>query len=236
MRRVPARRSSSGRSMARFCSASHSSGPSRTRSSTRSSVTLPRRHSSKHSHSRSATRSRISTRATARSSSCCLRSWPIRSRTTLPRAFATARATSTRYACGWTTRADSSAKARPRRTPQRWNDRALGAISQATAESFFDVFLAFRDLESYDDMIRAADAAPAWLLASMPVLREQFALALNRTKVPENRRRATQVLEKLIAERGDNPETSSLLGRVWKDQYVEALAAGEARRARTVPA
>jgi hypothetical protein len=127
---------------------------------------------------------------------------------------------------------DSAAMERSR-DAVRADERALGAISQATAESFFDVFLAFRDLEAYDDMIRAADAAPAWLLTSMPVLREQFALALNRTKVPENRRRATQVLEKLIAERGDNPETSSLLGRVWKDQYVEALAAGEASRART---
>lgn len=115
----------------------------------------------------------------------------------------------------------------------RTDERGLGAISQATSESFFDVFLAFRDVEAYDDMIRSADAAPAWLPASMPVLREQLAFALNRTKTPENRRRAVQLLEKLIEERGDNPETSSLLGRVWKDQYAEALAAGEKGRART---
>jgi hypothetical protein len=107
----------------------------------------------------------------------------------------------------------------------------LASVSRADAELFLEVFLAYRDLEAWDAMVTMADSAPKWLLAEVQMVREQLAFALNRraaqTKNPDDRARATTVLEAIIAEKGHSAETSSLLARVYKDQYLEALAAGD---------
>ncbi len=107
----------------------------------------------------------------------------------------------------------------------------LATVSQADTELFLEVFLTYRDLEAMDAMVALADGAPAWLLASVQMIREQLAFALNRrsaqTKDPNDRVRAVEILEEIIAEKGHSPETSSLLARIYKDQYVEGLEAGD---------
>jgi tetratricopeptide (TPR) repeat protein len=104
-------------------------------------------------------------------------------------------------------------------------------VSQADTELFLEVFLAYRDLEAWDEMIARADGAPKWLSAMVQMLREQLAFALNRryaaTKDPNDRARAIDILEAIIKEKGHSPETSSLLARIYKDQYFEAAAAGD---------
>ncbi len=113
--------------------------------------------------------------------------------------------------------------------------KSLGELTQANAELFLDVFLAYRDIKDYDAMIRFAEDAPAWLRSSMQMLSEQHAFALNRRfetkKDPADRKRAEEILTAIIAEKGPSPETSSLLGRIYKSQYQEALDAGERVRA-----
>jgi hypothetical protein len=107
----------------------------------------------------------------------------------------------------------------------------LSTISRADTELFLEVFLAYRDLEAWNEMIALADGAPKWLPEQVQMVREQLAFALNRragqSKDPNDRVRAVGILEAVIAEKGHSPETSSLLARIFKDQYLEALAAGE---------
>src|SRR4051794_37097732 len=57
-----------------------------------------------------------------------------------------------------------------------------------------------------------------------PLVREQLGLALNRLG---RRDEAERVLLTLIQERGSSSETYGILGRVYKDQWNDARAAGE---------
>ncbi|HTU69627.1 MAG TPA: TRAFs-binding domain-containing protein [Candidatus Baltobacteraceae bacterium] len=111
-------------------------------------------------------------------------------------------------------------------------EREMGAITKTNAELLFDVMLAYRDVQAYAEMIALAERAPEWLRDQAPVLVEQEAFALNRRNEDGDRDRAVSLLEAQIRKRGHSPETSSLLARIYKDRYVEALKAGEARAAR----
>jgi hypothetical protein len=111
----------------------------------------------------------------------------------------------------------------------------LGELTRNNAELFLEIFLAYRDIEDFDAAIAFADDAPVWLKESVQMLAEQQAFALNRRyekqKNPADRVRAEQILNALLEQKGASPETSSLLGRIYKSQYKDALAAGERIRA-----
>jgi tetratricopeptide (TPR) repeat protein len=113
----------------------------------------------------------------------------------------------------------------------------LGEINQTNAELFVDVLLSYRDVEAFDEMIVLGERLPSWLKSRVPMAEEQVAFALNRRfrlpdRRPDDRDRAIGMLEALIERNGDSPETSSLLARVYKDDYLEAVERGEAARAR----
>lgn len=113
--------------------------------------------------------------------------------------------------------------------------RELGGVTQANAELWLDLFLAYRDAEDFDAMIDFAEKAPEWLRSSVQMLPEQHAFALNRRyerdrRAPD-RDRAERLLREIIAKSGPSPETSSLLGRIYKSQYKDAVAAGDRVRA-----
>ena len=61
------------------------------------------------------------------------------------------------------------------------------------------------------------------------MVREQYAFALNRNK---RRQEAVQVLEDIVSEQGPGSETNGLLGRVYKDLWVEARDKGDEIRAK----
>ena len=110
-------------------------------------------------------------------------------------------------------------------------EQGLGDSSSVDGEIFLEVFLTYRDLQAYDEMIALAERAPEHLRATVPMLSEQHAFALNRRNHDADRTRAVALLEGLIEKHGHSPETSSLLARIFKDQYFEALSAGERLRA-----
>jgi tetratricopeptide (TPR) repeat protein len=97
----------------------------------------------------------------------------------------------------------------------------LGPISSFNAESAVDVMLSYRDVEAFDQMIKFVDKFPPPLVDNNQVIREQYALALNRRKKPGDRERARNMLLSIIDARGDSPETCGLLGRIYKDYYKE---------------
>lgn len=84
-----------------------------------------------------------------------------------------------------------------------------------------DLFLSYRAVKGFEDMIALMEKMPDPLKATVMV-REQYGFALNRIG---KRKEAEEILTVLIKERGASSETYALLGRVYKDQWEEACQA-----------
>jgi len=98
--------------------------------------------------------------------------------------------------------------------------QSLGDLKVAQSEVLVDLMLSFRDVSAWDQMMRLSDEFPDHLKSNVMV-QQQRALALNRRNGPGDRDEAQQILEKLVKEKGVDPETLGLLGRVHKDRYKE---------------
>ncbi len=104
----------------------------------------------------------------------------------------------------------------------------LGDVSDVDVGVAIELFLSYRAIEAWKDMIRLKDLMSRPLQESAMV-QEQFALALNRDGRGED---AELVLLQLIARRDPSTETYGILGRVYKDRWRAALRAGKAVLAR----
>jgi tetratricopeptide (TPR) repeat protein len=69
-------------------------------------------------------------------------------------------------------------------------------------------------------MAKLCESLPDYV-KDVVVVRQQWALALNRTKNPADREKAKRILEDLMKKHGSDPETLGILGRIYKDQYRE---------------
>jgi tetratricopeptide (TPR) repeat protein len=105
-------------------------------------------------------------------------------------------------------------------TPQGLRDTEAGVV--------IDLFLSYRSVSAWADMVALVDrmAAP---LAATPLVQEQLGLALNRVGESD---KAERVLNELIAARGPSSETCGILGRVYKDRWDRAVKQGETFKAR----
>jgi MAP3K TRAFs-binding domain len=99
----------------------------------------------------------------------------------------------------------------------------LQPLDKAEAGVVVDLFLSYRAVESWKDMIRLVDEMTPPLAATV-LVQEQLALALNRDEQSE---RAERVLRSLLERQGPSSETFGLLGRVYKDRWRAAAARGE---------
>jgi hypothetical protein len=114
----------------------------------------------------------------------------------------------------------------------------LSKGSPANAELTMDLVLAYRGLDTQDGwagIVRLVENLPEPVRESSVTIREQYALALNRLYTfnkGDERRRAIEILTSIVATQGDSPETCALIGRIYKDQYSEAIAAGQNLKAR----
>jgi hypothetical protein len=102
-------------------------------------------------------------------------------------------------------------------------EKSLEPLADVEAGVLVALFLAFRELQAYADMIRLVQAMPAPLSRTV-LVREQYAFALNRAGRGEE---AEAVLKELLAEADASSELYSLLGRVYKDRYDAAREAGD---------
>jgi tetratricopeptide (TPR) repeat protein len=102
-------------------------------------------------------------------------------------------------------------------------ERELGDLRNVETGVLLDLFLSYRAVRGYAEMVTLA-ARMSRPLAQTPMVREQLGLALNRLG---RRSEAERVLLELIRQRGPSSETYGILGRVYKDQWAQALAAGE---------
>jgi hypothetical protein len=104
----------------------------------------------------------------------------------------------------------------------------LGDLRNVESGVVVDLLLSFRAVEAWSDMIALAERMPAPLARSV-LVREQYALALNRAG---RGAKAEEVLVKLIEERGPSSETYGILGRVYKDRWERARTQGNEALAR----
>jgi tetratricopeptide (TPR) repeat protein len=107
-------------------------------------------------------------------------------------------------------------------------EKELGEIQNTESGIVVDLFLSYRAVEAWPEMIELVKKMSPPLAAAV-MIQEQLALALNRHGKGEE---AEKVLRDLIDRRGPSSETYGILGRVYKDRWEAALKTGETFLAR----
>lgn len=101
-------------------------------------------------------------------------------------------------------------------------DQELQPIADQESGVVIDLFLSYRAVKAWGDMIGLVEGMALPLQATVMV-QEQLALALNRAGEGE---RAESILLDLIQKRGPSSETYGILGRVYKDRWERARQSG----------
>ncbi|HET7509246.1 MAG TPA: TRAFs-binding domain-containing protein [Solirubrobacterales bacterium] len=104
----------------------------------------------------------------------------------------------------------------------------LGDLASVESGVVVDLFLSYRAVKAWDDMVRLAAKMPQPLAATV-MIQEQLGLALNRAGRGDE---AEALLLSLIERRGPSSETYGILGRVYKDRWEAAAKSGKAFQAR----
>ncbi len=112
----------------------------------------------------------------------------------------------------------------------RMVEAQLGTIADVESGVVIDLFLSYRAVKGWSEMIGLVDRM-ALPLARTVMVQEQLGLALNRAGRVDD---AERVLTALIDERGPSSESYGLLGRVYKDRWEAAVKAGEPLMARAL--
>jgi hypothetical protein len=121
---------------------------------------------------------------------------------------------------------------RARSQPTNEERRAALARIQAGLPDFasvqrsvlVDLLLSYRGVEAWHEMVALCEAMPHHL-KDVIVVRQQWAFALNRRNQAGDRDKAVRLLDELVKQRGPDPETLGILGRVHKDRFREAKKA-----------
>lgn len=102
-------------------------------------------------------------------------------------------------------------------------EQSLETLDAIESGAIIDLFLSYRAVKGWQEMIDLAKKMPKPLAATVMV-QEQLALALNRAGRGEE---AEKVLNDLLASRGASSETLGILGRVYKDRWEQAAKDGK---------
>jgi tetratricopeptide (TPR) repeat protein len=102
-------------------------------------------------------------------------------------------------------------------------EKQLGNIKNLESGLVIDLFLSYRSVEAFSEMVNLVNKmSPP--LAETVMVQEQLALALNRDGRGEE---AEKVLQDLLKKRGPSSESYGILGRVYKDRWEAAYKTGE---------
>ena len=104
----------------------------------------------------------------------------------------------------------------------------LKDLKNLESAAFIDLFLSYRAVKGWQEMIDLAAKMPKPLAATV-LVQEQLALALNRAGRGDE---AEAVLQRLLSKRGASSETLGILGRVYKDRWEQEAKAGNKIAAR----
>jgi tetratricopeptide (TPR) repeat protein len=106
-------------------------------------------------------------------------------------------------------------------------EAGLGNFENIEIGVLVDLYLTWRALSQWDRMIGLYKRLP-YALQRAVMIREQLGFALNRMG---RREEALDVLEHVLKQQGASSETLSLIGRVYKDQWIEVRRYGDRLRA-----
>lgn len=102
----------------------------------------------------------------------------------------------------------------------------LGPLDTVDAVTVVDLMLTYRALGDWDGMIQLYDEMPETLKRQV-LVREQLGFAYNRRagkkKDGSDRAEALRILTGVADQQGPSSETLGLIGRIYKDQWKEAL-------------
>ncbi len=107
-------------------------------------------------------------------------------------------------------------------------EKTIGPIRDAEAGVVIDLFLSYRAVAGWEQMISLVAKMSPELVATVMV-QEQLGLALNRAGRGDD---AEEVLLNLLERRGASSETYGILGRVYKDRWDAAVREGQSALAR----
>jgi|SRR5436190_5312870 len=107
-------------------------------------------------------------------------------------------------------------------------EQKLGNLDDVESGVLIDLFLSYRSVKGWQNMVNLAARMPRPIAATV-LVQEQLALALNRAGQDSE---AERVLQSLLANRGPSSETYGILGRVYKDRYDRAQKSGNLFMAR----
>jgi len=102
-------------------------------------------------------------------------------------------------------------------------EASLGSITDQEAGVTIDLYLSYRSVKAWPEMIALVGKMSPPLARSVMV-QEQLGLALNRAGQGEE---AERVLRQVLDAQGPSSETYGILGRVYKDRWEAALKAGD---------
>jgi MAP3K TRAFs-binding domain len=100
-------------------------------------------------------------------------------------------------------------------------EKEMGDLKVVESGTLVDLLLSYRDVSAWNEMVALYERLPADVKDAM-IVRQQYALSLNRRAERGDRDKATTILEDLLRKRGASAETYGILGRVYKDRYKDA--------------
>jgi len=110
-----------------------------------------------------------------------------------------------------------------RRTALDTLQNDLGDLKTVQREALVSLMLSYRDVSAWDAMVKLCDNLPDYV-QEIIMVRQQWALALNRRNAPGDRDQAAKLLQQIVERQGSDPETMGILGRVHKDRYKDLKA------------
>jgi tetratricopeptide (TPR) repeat protein len=105
-------------------------------------------------------------------------------------------------------------------------EREASGVTGNELELQLTLMFSYRAIEAWGDVVRIAEDLRG-PVAEAPMVREQLAMALNRRNDPGDRSRAIEILEDVVAEHGESPETLGILGRCFKSRWQEKEEAAD---------
>jgi len=102
-------------------------------------------------------------------------------------------------------------------------EKELKDLNQIEAGVIIDLFLSYRAIKAWNEMVILVEKMPL-PLSSTVLVREQYAFALNRLEKSEE---AERVITELIKEKGKSSESFGILGRIYKDRWEIAYQDGK---------
>jgi tetratricopeptide (TPR) repeat protein len=102
----------------------------------------------------------------------------------------------------------------------------LGDLKTVQRSILIELMSFFRDAEAFADLVELYNSFPA-PVKEYVIVKQQFALALNRRNQSDDREKALKILDELLENRGHDSETLGIKGRIHKDTYKEAAQTGK---------